>query len=82
MAKKITTAAQAVAKSRAKTGAKPVAITLRPIEIELLDELAKAHGGRKAAVVAGLQALKRGAPDPTPAQALRILEVVVRGRAK
>lgn len=52
------TAAGAVAKSRAKTGAKPVAVTLKPEEIALLDRLAGEYGGRKAAVVAGLKALR------------------------
>lgn len=48
----------------------------------LLERLAKAHGGKKGAVLAGLQALARGAPEPTPDQALAVLERLVRAKPK
>lgn len=73
------TAAESVAKSRAQTGAKPVAFTLRPAEIAILDELAEAHGGRKAALMAGLNALRSDAMSP--AQALRVLARLVKEAA-
>lgn len=46
----------------------------------LLEKLAKTHGGKKGAVLAGLAALEQGAPDPTPEQALRVFEGMVRTR--
>lgn len=52
------THAEAVAKSREKSGAKGVNISMLPEERALLDALADRHGGIKGAVMAGLRALE------------------------
>lgn len=49
-----------VSKSRSKSGAKANTISLKPDEQELLDGLAKDHGGKKGAILAGLRALSDG----------------------
>ena len=48
----------------------------------LLERLGKDHGGKKEAVLAGLRALEQGAPEPTPRQALDVLEKLVRAKPK
>lgn len=57
MTKPLTHAA-AVAKSREKSGAKGVNISMLPEERALLDALADRYGGIKPAVMAGLRALE------------------------
>lgn len=73
MAKKSISASDAVAKSRAKTGTKSIATAMKADEITLLDEMAEKHGGRKAAILAGLAALK-GAKEPTKADLIAMIE--------
>lgn len=51
------TLADAVTDSRRKTGSTQTTLTLRPEEVALLERLAADHGGKKAAIVAGLRAL-------------------------
>lgn len=57
---KAKTASEIVAKSNKSRGVTPVGLRLSPEEISLLDGLAKDHGGRKGAIIAGLMALKGG----------------------
>lgn len=59
MAKRPVTASEAVAKSNAKRGAVPVGLRLLPDELAILDQMADRLGGRKAAIMAGLDALKK-----------------------
>lgn len=66
---KAKTASEIVAKSNEKRGATPVGLRLLPEELSLLDELADKLGGRKAAVMAGLELL-RGRNDLTQDQVL------------
>lgn len=51
-----------------------------PEQDALLMRLAKLHGNQKNALIAGLEALERGAPAPTPEQALEVLGELVRQR--
>ena len=77
MAKRTKTLSDAVTESRARTGAKALTMSLSPEENALLEKHAKAHGGKKAAVVAGLRALEaRG--EPTPEEALKVLARTIR----
>lgn len=73
-------AGQAVTESRARTGAKTVAITLSAEQKDMLDRLTDRWGGVKATLVAGLHALDAGAPAPTPEEALRVIEDLVRNQ--
>jgi len=57
---------------------KQSSIRLDPEQQALWDRLAKTHGGKKEAMVAGLRALEQGAPEPTPEQAVRVLDVMVK----
>lgn len=56
---------------------KQSSLWMTPEENALWERLAKAHGGKKAAVLAGLRGLDRGAPEPTPEQALKVLGELV-----
>ncbi len=56
---KAKTASEIVAKSNEKRGVTPVGVRLDAEEIALLDALAEIHGGRKAAIMAGLESLDR-----------------------
>lgn len=67
------TLAEAVSDSRRKTGATQTTLTLRPEEAELLERLAAEHGGKKAAILAGLEALV-SRQEPTNAELLALLE--------
>lgn len=60
MAKRTKTLAEAVSDSRKNTGAVQTTLTLKPGEAELLDRMAERHGGKKAAIIAGLCALDAG----------------------
>jgi hypothetical protein len=84
MAKRAQTSSEATAKSRERTGTKVVSVALRADEIKLLDALKGAHGGRKGAILAGLRSLQANgvANEPTPEEALRVFERMVRGRTK
>lgn len=70
---KAKTASEIVAKSNAKRGATPVGLRLVPDEIELLDAAAALHGGRKAAILAGLRALEQR-NQPTNKELLAMLK--------
>lgn len=51
-------ASEAVKKSRAHAGVTTTSVSLAPDERALWDRLAEQHGGRKAALMAGLRALE------------------------
>lgn len=53
------TGSQIVAASEARRGIQSTSFKFTPEEKELLDRLAEEHGGRKAVIIAGLQALDR-----------------------
>jgi|694.fasta_scaffold01641_27 hypothetical protein len=73
------TASQVVRDSEQRRGVQSTSFKFSPDEIALLDELAEREGGRKAAVIAGLHALRRR-NEPTPEEALRVLERAIRGK--
>lgn len=58
----------------------PVGLRFSAEELALLDRVAQRYGTKHAAVIAGLQALDRAGAEPSPEEALRILERVVRER--
>ena len=60
MAKRTKTLAEAVSDSRKNTGAVQTTLTLSAEQADLLERLANVHGGKKAAIVAGLELLERG----------------------
>ena len=66
------THAEAVTRSREKSGAKGVNISMLPEERALLDALADRHGGIKGAVMAGLRALD-GQGEPSTDELLAML---------
>lgn len=63
------TGSQIVAASEKRRGIQSTSFKFTPEEKELLDRLAEAHGGRKAALIAGLEALERR-NGPTKAEVL------------
>lgn len=67
------THAQAVTRSRKANAMRAVNIQLAPDDSDRLDRLAMAHGGIKAAVVAGLRALE-GRGEMSKAELLAEIE--------
>lgn len=53
---------------------KQSSIRLSEEQDALWKRLAARHGGKKEAMLAGLRALEKGAPEPTPQEALKVLE--------
>lgn len=53
----MTTASQASKASETRRGVKSTSFKFAPDERELLDRMAEKHGGRKAAIMAGLERL-------------------------
>lgn len=72
---------RAVKESRARTGTKPTSFAFSAEERDEVDRFAIDRGlNRKAAILLALRAY--GANDPTPEQALRIIERALKGRVK
>lgn len=67
------TGSQIVAASEKKRGIQSTSFKFTPEEKELLDRLAESHGGRKAALIAGLQALERR-NGPTKAEVMAAID--------